>query len=79
MLNSLLHVVSTEMCLDIVCTQPPYLNPPKSLALSQIKPFLDSWLCDITHTQASEDAVDYFFLKGISPISTYYMNHMNHS
>ncbi len=70
MQNALLHVVWTEMCVGSVCKHPPYnnTNPPsvyfiflsdKRYPLFQIKPFSDSWLCDVTQTQAPPTIVDW--------------------
>ncbi len=56
------------MCVGSVFTQPPYnnKNPPSGIFLmpinnipfSQIKLISDSWLCDVTQTQAPPTIVD---------------------
>ncbi len=68
MRHALLQVVSTEMCVGSVCTQPTYndKDPPsvfffylvKSFPLSHIKPFSDVCLCEVTQTQAPPTTVD---------------------
>ncbi len=53
-------------CVLAVCTQPPYNDKDpvfffylvKSFSLSQIKPFSDACLCDVTQTQAPPTIVD---------------------
>ncbi len=77
MQNSLLHVVWTEMCLDSVSTRQPYndkkstqcffLNNDKSWPLSKIKPFSDSWLCDVTQAKAPPTTVDWHWCFTLDP------------
>ncbi len=66
MRHALLQVVSTEMCVGSVCTQPPYndkdprrffLYLVKSLNLSHVKPFSDTCLCGVTQTKGAPTIV----------------------
>ncbi len=76
MRHALLQVVRTEMCVDSVCTQPPYndKDPPsvffilvKSFPIFHINPFSDACLCDVTQTQAPPTIVDWHWCFSLDP------------
>ncbi len=44
-----------------------FFYPHKSLLLSKIKPFSDSWMCDFTQTQAPATIIDWYWCFTLDP------------